>query len=186
MFSCDFTITGIEGTEEILPEIENKLKRPINQALNYVGSEMIANLQEHIKEDWYEPWGEPLVYKRRTDDISLGTPLGAEANMDSTVRKQQLIFTYEPSGEHENSNWNNHNGDDLIRMIQENDGWTPGWKPKLDKQGRMIMKRPFWNNFVEDQANEKIAQNFAYGMPDHQVIPEGAGKDVILDGTEKL
>lgn len=172
--------------------LENDLQKEVGEirahfpkALKNVASEMTVNLQEHIQHDWYEPWGKPKQYKRRTDDSSLGTPLGSAENMHFEINGGALDFLYTPSGEHEKDKWSTTGGDDLIRIIQGNTGWK--YPPGEDKQGRNIMKRPFWDNFVDDQVHHGIIDAFIAGMPKkYKIMVEGGESDVMLDGNEKL
>lgn len=192
MFSCKFTINSIDFSPDFEKDIQSQVKPYFSHALDYVGSEMIVNLQDHIRRDWYEKWGSPKQYIRRSDSPEYGTPIGSQENMDSHVYGDKLIFTFEPDTEHGyDDSWSGSSAnsqvtpDDMIRIIQSNSGWR--YPVNKDIHGRTIMPRPFWNNFVDEQENEKIIESFAAGIShDFTVIPDGAGKDVILDGTEKM
>ena len=177
------TITGVESFQQEVEKEFTHIETQIPKALELVGSEMIANLQKHIKEDWYEAWGKPKVYERRTDNPNLGTPLGSKDNMDYEVKDDSLYFVYIPSGEHQNSQWSTTSGDDLIRIIQKNHGWK--YKPSTDSQNRRIMPRPFWDNFVDEQIHSGIINSFIKGMGEHNKVMS-TGRDVIADGTENL
>ena len=166
------TVSGLETIDEDFELESRKIEKAFPQALQYVGSEMIVSLQKHIFEDWYKQYT-PKVYERRTDNISLGTPLGAEANMDVQVNNNTLDFTYEPTGEHANETYHTRDGDTLIEFLQ------------VGAEG--IPPRPFWNQFVEEQANSGIIDAFIKRMsPFATVIPEGVGKDVVFDGGESM
>lgn len=166
------TVSGIETIDEDFELESRKIQAGIPQALNYVGSEMIVSLQKHIFEDWYEKYT-PSVYERRTDDTSLGTPLGAEGNMDVFVDKDKMEFSYEPTGEHAKQSFHTRDGDRLIEFLQVGNKYMP--------------PRPFWNLFVEEQKNRGIMEAFIKGMsPFATVIPEGFGKDVIFEGNESM
>ncbi|MBQ0125826.1 MAG: hypothetical protein KBS59_05820, partial [Clostridiales bacterium] len=71
--------------------------------------------------------------------------------------------------------------DDLIRRLQTGKGYD--WHLK---NGKDFPKRPFWNNFVDEQINEKISQNFIRGMESRGYTVKSDGKDVTADGNEKL
>ena len=163
---------------------EGEIRAHFSEAINMIASEMKENLQKHIYEDWYLPWGKPKRYKRRTDNPDLGTPLGSDQNIHAIPSKDTLEFIYDPSGEHTNEKYHTRDGDDLIRVIQMNSGWT--WQPNEDRGGREIMPRPFWNNFVDEQESGGIINAFIAGMAPYKVIAEGKDKDVVLDGTERL
>ena len=176
----EFTVTEI-GLQEDVDKALSDIDSAIAPALGDVGNGMIENLQRHIQEDWYEPWGPPKVYLRRTDNPSLGTPLGSPANMDVSVSGHSLTFSYEPTGEHENPDWSTVNGDALIRIIQENEGWK--YQPGMDTKGRMIFPRPFWDNFVREQEAHGIMEQFTTAMRNAKdpfvVVPEGGAMDVF-------
>lgn len=167
---------GISGLDADIEKEIAKIENDIPIALEGVGSEMIRDLQEHIHQDWYEPW-KPRVYKRRTDNPSLGTPLGSEKNISVSVINNRLDFVYAPSGEYGGKGFDDvRNGDELITALQTGkDLW--GEPPP----------RPFWNNFVEEQKNEKIMQNFANFFPkEYKIIKEGGENDLIFDSGESL
>ncbi len=166
-------ITGeIIGLKEDLEKEKKRLLSLSEKALKNVGAEMVFDLQNRIQKDWYEKWGDPKVYRRRTDNPSYGTPLGSEENM--TYDKKRLgdevefSFGYFPNGEHNNpptdEDWHSVDGNDLIQIIQKNEGWQ--YPVDEDTQGRTIMPRPFWDNFVEEQKT-KVVENFIKGMQIH-------------------
>ena len=171
-----FYVTGLETIDlDYLKETAD-IGRYSSSALQTVGAEMIENLQKHIQEDWYGAWKPPKVYERRTDDPSLGTPLGSKENMDASVSGMELDFTYEPNGEHKVAAWSGHrSGDGLINVIQTNSGWT--WKPKG------AGKRPFWNNFVDEEFNGQIMETFITAMSgQYKVEPDGTD---LLGGAQE-
>lgn len=163
-----------DGLDEELEKEIAKIESYIPMALEGVGSEMIWDLQEHIQQDWYEPW-KPKEYRRRTVNPSLGTPLGSDKNINVSVKGKSLDFDYSPTGKHVVKAWHTRDGDVLIESIQTGELW--GNPPP----------RPFWNNFVEEQKNEKIMQNFVNYFPkEYKVIAEGGEKDVDFDSGESL
>lgn len=162
-------ISGLESIDEDFQAEEKKIERQIPSALHFVGSEMIVNLKKHIYEDWYKKYT-PKVYERRTDDPSLGQGLRSLDYMDVQVSGKDLLFTYEPSGEHAEEIWHTRDGDDLITFLQVGTDYMP--------------PRPFWNNFVGEQRDGGIMEAFMRGMKPYVVIPEGHGKDVVFDGGE--
>ena len=171
----------VEGLNEEVKEEIAKIKNQIPTALEQVGSEMILDLQKHTQEDWYKKY-KPKIYQRRTDDNSLGIPLGSVENMSVSVKNNKLDFTYTPSGEHEEKAWEERNGDELIKWLQnEHDLASTNTGEIL----HTIPARPFWNNFVEEQFNEKIMQTFVRGFPKkYSVVLEG--DDLETDGNESM
>lgn len=183
------TVT-IEDDGGLKKEIDKKIKqieRASEKGLKSVGSEFIKNLQTHIREDWYEAWGEPKKYIRRTDKGG-GTPLGSSKNMSAKVDGLTLDFTYSPTGDHANSKWHTKDGDALIKVIQENFGWT--YTPSKDQKGRRIMPRPFWDNFVKEEKAWRAFDAFRNGfvasknLDDYQFIVEGGNKDIVFDTSD--
>lgn len=161
------TIEGVESIQQDLNNEATQIYQAIPTALHQVGSDMIATLQKHIEEVWYYDHGfYPKEYKRRTDNPSLGTPLGSEKNMAYSVSGTSLDFTYMPTGEHKDKAWHDRDGDDLIVSIHL--GKLLGDPPP----------RPFWNSFVNDEEHNGVINSFAKGMkPKYDVIADG--KDVI-------
>lgn len=182
------TVTGEETLSNELNDRTNDMRGPIRDGLMNVQSEMVENLQKHIREDWYNPWGEPKYYTRRTDNPAFGTPLGDISNMDATVKDMSLSFVYSPNGRHENNRWHKRDGDKLIEVIQTNSGWTKGWEPDKDRRGRAIMPRPFWNRFVEEQFDGMAFAAFEYGFSGRgfDLIREGGERDVLFQHGESL
>jgi hypothetical protein len=166
MYSFKVTVSGLETIDIDVQKETANIEKKIPSALRVVGAEMIANLQEHIKNDWYSQY-KPKKYKRRTDDPSLGTPIGSEEYMDAQVENNTLTFTYEPRGEHKYKGWHNRDNDDLINFLQVGTEYMP--------------PRPFWNNFVQDQRDSGIMNAFSQGMRPYNVIREGIGIDVLFD-----
>lgn len=173
LININVKIKGLD--EEIKDEIA-KIEKDIPIALEGVGSGMIRDLQEHIQQDWYEPW-QPKVYKRRTDNPSLGTPLGSIDNMSVSVKGKVLDFDYTPTGEYSGEGFvEERNGDELITALQTGKDLWGNPKP-----------RPFWNNFVEEQKNEKIMENFINSFPkEYKVIADDNKSDLVFDSGESL
>ena len=159
------TISGLESIQEDVNAEIQTIWTKVPKALNNVGREMIVNLQKHIENEWYYGYS-PKGYKRRTDDSSLGTPLGSADYMDYSANGGQFEFTYVPKGDHENSLWHTRDGDDLTESIQT--GELKGDPPP----------RPFWNSFLFEQEQSGIINAFAEGMlPDYKVVSDG--NDVV-------
>lgn len=159
------TISGLESIQEDVNAEIQTIWTKVPKALNNVGREMIVNLQKHIENEWYYGFF-PKTYKRRTDDSSLGTPLGSADYMDYSANGGRLEFTYVPKGDHENSEWHTRDGDDLTESIQT--GELKGDPPP----------RPFWNSFLFEQEQSGIINAFAEGMlPDYKVVSDG--NDVV-------
>lgn len=171
----------VQGLQEEVDRALSGIGAALPRALGEVARGMAEDLSRHIREDWYEPWGPPEVYKRRTDDPTRGTPLGSPANMDAVVSGGSLTFTYEPTGEYSIGEAHNADGDKLIKIIQEDEGWA--WNVGKDKKKRYIFPRPFWDNFVREQAAHGIMDRFCAGMREAKdpftVVPQGGALDVL-------
>lgn len=179
----DINVTSkIEGLDDDINTVEKEVEAQIPVALNYVGSEMVDNLQEHIRVDWYEAWGDPKEYQRRTD-YGGGTPLGSALNMDITVRDEEMEFSYLPSGDHVETAWDEREGDMLIQVIQSDRGWS--YPVDKDTEGRTIMPRPFWDNFVDDQ-EARVVDSFIAGMHRNDIVKEASDRHIDLSEYKRL
>lgn len=165
-------IAGLETLENDYEQHFAKIDDAIQLALQDVGSEMVSSLQKHIKEDVYAAYA-PKSYQRRSENYGTGTPLTDTQNMSVETKHNELIFSYNPTGEHVYSVWHTRDDDTLITAIQNGKLWG---KPP---------KRPFWNNFVEEQFNEAIMQNFINGMPE-VYKPTLKGKNLTYSGNEAI
>lgn len=182
-----FKVT-VSGEETLTNEINDQIalvSRAATDALRLVGSDMISSLQRHIRHDWYEPWGPPKDYERRTNKNDPDA-LGSEKNMHVDPNGLSLAFVYAPTGRHEVRAWNKRSGDALINTIQTGSGWS--WKPTKDRKKREIMPRPFWNNFVEEQRNGALFDAFEYGFSERgfDLIREGKNRDMDFPANEGM
>ena len=153
-FNCD--ISGFDTLEAEVKAECDKIQAKIPEALDEVGALMISKLQQHIKNDWYKHPFRPSIYQRRTDDPSLGTPLGSDDkdNMGYdpptlTPDGAALHFYYTPTGEHKEEIWHTRDQDELISFLQMGNADMP--------------PRPFWNNFVRDM-EDSILPVLSEGM----------------------
>lgn len=164
---------NIKGLSEDLKNEKAALDKKINYALLQVGVEMQTDLQNILQSDWYDRY-KPVTYQRRTDNPSLGTPLGSDNNFEKYVVRQSLEFTFEPTGTHANPLWTERSGDSLIAWIQREHNY-------VDEDGevvRMIPSRPFWNNFLDTQMDGGIMEKFIKAMSPNYIVHE--------DGTDDL
>ena len=166
----------IIGLKEDLNKEYRSIKNQTNYALTEVGVELQSDLISAIKRDWYSKYT-PAIYKRRTDNQSLGTPLGDESNFAETHTSksdQTLYFAYNPTGEHRNTKWNDRSGDSLIEWIQREHEY------KDEESGEpylVIPARPFWNNFIDEQIDGGIMDKFIRAMsPVYNVLEDERDK----------
>lgn len=193
-----FNVT-VDGLDTIQPEfnaLAGEISGKIPAALQYVGAEMKANLQTHIRLDWYDKYS-PLAYERRTDNSQLGTPLGADENISVIVSGNTLNFVYLPSGEwHDekgNDDWHVRDYDELIVWLQHNhDAVQEKEKSSSEEKGAskvesfIIPARPFWNYFVREQKEGGIIAAFRKGMKPYAVVSEAGNPDVIFSSNESF
>lgn len=153
----------IIGLKEDLEKEYKAIEKQVDRALLDVGVELKNDLQLALQKEWYQGYT-PKKYKRRTDDNSLGTPLGSDENFEIGVRRRELEFVYEPTGEHRNKKWSDRDGDDLIAWIQSSHEYELS----------SIPARPFWNNFLDQQMDGGIMEKFIKGMsPKYTVLSDG-------------
>lgn len=172
-----------QDVEDHVPRIRDAA----NMALHSCESMMSASLLEHIQNDWFNAWGEPLVYKRRSQFPQYGKGLANPDNITTHVNGLSLSFLYEPNAQHSASNWSrNLSPDELIEVIQTNSGWK--YEPTQDRKMRRIMPRPFWNNFVEEMRNGMLFAAFenGFGGRGYDLVREGGDKDLDFPPSESM
>ena len=166
----------ILGLKEDLEKEHKKIKTHVNYALTETGVEMTYDLISALRRDWYGQY-KPSVYERRTDNPSKGTPLGDMSNFDETYTdptNQILHFVYNPTGTHENPDWNTRSGDNLIEWIQRMHEYK---RPGSDEPYLKIPARPFWNNFIDELINGGIMSKFIKAMsPTYTVLEDKSDK----------
>lgn len=179
--------------ERLNAEVSSALgdvEKKIPGALQFVGSEMQDALVRHLREDWYEAWGPPLNYGRDTD-INPEKSLISKKRMFVEVNGGTLLFDYLDTKRR--AKYSALNGevagpwrepDQVIKIISRNAGWE--FEPHEDLIGRPIMRRPFWNNFVEEMKNEGIINSLILGMKQQGETVQKDGKDVEFGANESL
>ena len=165
-------ITGrIIGLKEDLEKEERAIGERATYALTMTGIELARDLQSTLRREWYAKYT-PTVYQRRTNDPNLGTPIGDDSNFDisTDVAKRTLDFNYNPTGAHENPDWNTRSGDRLIEWIQKKHEYKA---PGRDEPYLTIPARPFWNRFLDEQIDGGIMEKFIKAMsPEYTVLKD--------------
>lgn len=159
----------IIGLKEDLEKERQDINKQADKALFSVGVEMKRDLQVILQKEWYERYT-PTTYERRTDDNSLGRPIGSDDNFDVSVKRQSLEFSFNPTGKHANPEWSVRNGDALIEWIQAEHNYAESDDGEIIKK---IPSRPFWNKFLDEQMDGGIMEKFANAMlPKYSVITD--------------
>lgn len=146
------------GFETIEKETKLILNAKVSKEIsNAVYADMKDALEEHIRDDVYShAIYEPKTYLRRSEHRDMGVSLReAVSNKEYTQQIGPFDYatmdwvaglSYEPTGEHENAEWNGVHGDALIGRIEKKE---PPYQYE-PKKGKEIPKRPFWQNFIEE------------------------------------
>lgn len=174
----------INGLNEDFRKEEIEMRGRANVALFDIGIEMQHDLKSILQKEWYSKYT-PKQYERRTDNSSLGRPLGDDYNFHINVTPNRegstLNFMYEPTGEHANQEWYERNGDALIKWIQEEHNYA-------ETEGGEILStipaRPFWNKFIDEQSKGGIIRKFKYGMLPYYQIEEDATDKKAMEELE--
>lgn len=185
MFEFNVEISGLGQIMQEYAKEEEEIKQRINRGLSDLEGDMRAMLGYTLQEIWYEGY-KPKAYLRRTDDSSLGIAITRDENVESTVKGTQLLFEYNPTGEHEVPEWSERNGDELIEWIQTKHFYGGGTdEEKFENKNAQIPARPFWNIFVDRVKNELAMSSIKASLgKDYVLIADG--NDFLLDGNEKL
>lgn len=141
------------GFEEIEKEAKLILNAKASREIsNAVYADMKEALEQHVKDDVYRSYY-PEKYLRRSENPSFGTSLQKSAEtakqigpFDYSTMEWVGGLDYEPTGEHENSEWYGVDGDLLIGRIEKKE---PPYQYE-PRKGKGIPKRPFWQLFVEE------------------------------------
>lgn len=203
------TISGEETLTNELNDFVLNLREPIWEGLSAVADGLTSGLQAHIQKDVYDAY-EPSSYPRRSENPRFGIALNDKRQMEVKYpNSMSMTFTYEPTGYHSGRmqdakdaykttkngavrstsrtirQWDKPlkphpvHGDKLIRRIQTGEGYD--WKGEFPK-------RPFWDNFVEEQRSGLIVENFAFGFSRgvQEFCLEGGDKDLIWKAEEGM
>lgn len=179
-------VSGIDGLDKDFQAFQQKLGHQVKDAVAAMEAPLKDDLAVHIEHDVYDAYT-PKEYPRRRDNPDFGIPL---IDMDANVTYYNkvdgptffdvgggLSFSYKPDGSHsgttadlpnESDNYDADNpesikpkpvhGDDLIRRIETGEGYD--WKFK----GKGPGKREFWQKFVNEEMDGRMAQHFANAM----------------------
>jgi hypothetical protein len=172
-------VTGLDSLDKDFEKHKKAIKKQIPTALSIVGAEMVIDLQAIIEGYFYKSYS-PKHYQRTG-------AMKDDASMNYTPKGSELTFTYEPE--------TSHTGLDAWVQDKPVNGKFPlprkpddliiwGQHSHFDGKDYEIEARPFWNYFLESQANEKIMDNFARGMlPQYHVIKE---KGEVIDLSDSM
>ena len=192
------------------------LKEPIRSGLNSVADGFSNSLDKHIQHDVYDAYN-PKRYPRRQMKDSLMSPDYKEISVyDLSLRFQyepkgfhkakmkdmlgaewdDMILRYvvldKDTGATKDIIENPNDplkpkpvhGDRLIERIQTGEGYD--WQPPKGEDS--FPKRPFWNNFVEEQRSGAALDSFVYGFGTGvtKLQLEGGSRDLEWNGDEGM
>lgn len=192
------------------------LKEPIRSGLNSVADGFSNSLDKHIQHDVYDAYN-PKRYPRRQMKDSLMSPdykeisvhdlslrfqyepkgfhkakmkdmLGAE--WDDMIHRYVVLDKETGATKDIIENPNDPlkpkpvHGDRLIERIQTGEGYD--WQPPKGEDS--FPKRPFWNNFVEEQRSGAALDSFVYGFGTGvtKLQLEGGSRDLEWNGDEGM
>lgn len=132
---------------QILLEVASSVEKALNDAK--------PHLKKRIEADVYKVYS-PTVYKRRSDDSTLGVSLAAQAitepytsvikpgggNVNGMLQVTSRLY-YNPQGNHKRKKWHTADYDDLIGRIEKK-------SPPYTWGQAQVPERPFWQNFVDE------------------------------------
>lgn len=142
----------------------SEVKTAIPKAMPLMKDILVSALQTTIENEVYAKY-DPKVYLRRSEDGSLGTPLSdVEANSTITVTTDGIEIDYQPTGEHDNLNWWDRDGDDLINWIAAPHDGIPA-RPFWDEYTNMLL----YQNGFEDSFIAAVLST----SPNIEISPDG-------------
>lgn len=165
-----FTVKGIDSIDKDYQKQLKRINRAIPAGLAIVRDELVEGLQQHVENDVYAAY-KPKDYERTgamADDSSIIT----------SVKGNVLDFEYRFDTQSEPPYF--EDSDDVISAIQDSSYlWNVA--------ERKIPKRPFWDNFYNEQivdgkADEALASGMNAYMPDLEA--KGERGAIIPDGQD--
>lgn len=179
---------GMESLDNDFRAFMNELVADTFRAASETMEDAKEVLKKHIVNDVYaEEIYDPKVYKRRSKNRSLGTPLSDVDTYSSVIPPAggnvggQLVVTsrlyYNPKGSHKVKRWDTASDDDLIGRIEKKD-------PPYTWGNDEVPPRPFWQNFISEMVDDgEIERAFARSMNGkNEIKADGA---VIADDADR-
>lgn len=171
------SVSGIDGLDKDFQAFQQKLGEQVQGAVAAMEAPLKDDLALHIEHDVYDAYT-PKEYPRRRDNPDFGIPLiDMDANVTYYNKGAGFTFSYMPDGSHsgttadlpiESDNYDAYHaepikpnpvhGDKLIERIETGRGYD--WKFK----GKGPGKREFWQKFVNEEMDGRMAQHFANAM----------------------
>ena len=180
--------TGIDDFDAQLRKFLNTLIYELDSAVSETMLDAKDSLRKHIREDVYdESVYSPKVYKRRSENDGLGTPLDyleepnariippAGGNVNGNLVVTSRIY-YNPTGEHKYKKWHTADHNDLIGRIEKKE-------PRYTWGQNKVPPRPFWQNFITEMVdNQELEKNFVRHMSGKEdIVADGAIVEEISD-----
>lgn len=172
-------VDGIESIDNDFRQFMNTLIVDMFDALPKVMDDAKENLEQHIETDVYKAYS-PKVYKRRSENEGLGTPLNymespnvkiispAGGKVGDKLQVTTKLY-YNPTGNHSVKKWHGVDYNELISRIEKKD-------PAYHWGNDDVPPRPFWQNFVTDMVDGNGLESF---FAQHM---KEAGETIVQDG----
>lgn len=175
-------IDGMEGIDKDFRQFMNTLIVDLRDALPKVMDDAKENLKQHIETDVYSASVyQPKVYKRRSENDGLGTPLNymespnvkiispAGGNVGGKLQITTKLY-YNPTGNHSVKKWHGVDYNELVGRIENKD-------PAYHWGNEKVPKRPFWQNFITEMVDGNgLESSFVRHMKE-------VGETVTADGS---
>ena len=170
--------TGIDDFDAQLKTFLNTLISEISEAEKSALADAQDALKRHIVKDVYEAYS-PTVYKRRSKNSSLGTPLSdmdaystviepAGGNVNGNLQVTSRLV-YNPQGGHKVQKWHDQDYNSLIGRIEKK-------SPAYTWGNDIVPERPFWQEFISEMIDQKeLERAFVWALSANEptVIADG-------------
>lgn len=141
--------------DEVFRTAYNQILLEVADAVEKALTDARPHLKDRIEKDVYSVYT-PKVYKRRSENAGLGTPLSVQAITDanskvikpgggasgSTFSVTSRLY-FNPQGDHAKKKWHTADYDDLISRIEKK-------SPPYTWGQNKVPPRPFWQNFIDE------------------------------------
>lgn len=171
-------IDGLNEIDKEFQDIQNQIAAAVRSSMDVVGIQMKNALKSHIETDVYDyDVYTPDVYKRRSENPALGTPLNdMDANTYIFNKGAGVTLQYLPTGEHTTKKWHDADGDDLVGRIEK-------FEPPYNWGD--APPRPFFQNFVAEMVDQnELERYFMEAMAGNGFLVESDETGVIRESED--